>query len=177
MFFSLHQTPSSAPRACYKYPPAAVYPLIQPKLLPKHLHQLKKRIGTNLSVKYVAARWPLYWYFSSPLPAPGGWAWSWHTIRLLQKANQSAELIPLKNTGEKGINNQGGARGGGIFITSFFLLHSLVLPREQKSVRFSDGCLLFNPEECSLGHHQDLPNTNPPELQDEKTIHQRGANI
>lgn len=119
-----HQTPSSAPRACYKYPPAAVYALIQPKLLPKHLHQLKKRIGTNLSVKYVAARWPLCWYFSSPLPAPGGWAWSWHTIRLLQKANQSAELIPLNNMVEKGINNQ----GGGIFITSFFLLHPLGPP-------------------------------------------------
>lgn len=124
--FFLHQTPSSAPRACYKYPPAAVYPLIQPKLLPKHLHQLKKRIGTNLSVKYVAARWPLYWYFSSPLPAPGGWAWSWHTIRLLQKANQSAELIPLKNTGEKGINNQGGARGCGNFHNFIF---SPSLPR------------------------------------------------
>lgn len=51
----------------------------------------------------------------------------------------------------------------------------LCLPRELKSVRFSDACLLFKPEEGSPGRHQDLPNMNPPERQDEKTIHQRGG--
>lgn len=81
-----------------------------------------------------------------------------------KKANQWAELIPLKITGleKKGINNQGSAWGGGIFIT--FCLSSSPVSRNL-SAPVTPACC-SSPQEGSPGRHQDLPNTNPPERQD-----------